>query len=49
MLRGMQEVATGLRNLNIPFVILQGDPPEKLLEYTESNKTGTVIVDFDPL
>ena len=49
MLRGIQEVATGLRKLNIPFFILQGDPPEKLLEFSKANNTGTVIVDFDPL
>jgi len=49
MLRGIQEVATGLHKLNIPFFILQGDPPEKLSEFAKANKTGTVVVDFDPL
>ncbi|MEX0981382.1 MAG: deoxyribodipyrimidine photo-lyase [Bacteroidales bacterium] len=49
MLRGIQEVALSLQKLNIPFFIVQGNPPEKLLEFAEANKTGTVVVDFDPL
>lgn len=49
MIRGLAGVASALQGKNIPFVILKGDPLEKLSEYINNNRCSTIIVDFDPL
>lgn len=49
MLKGLMEVEEKLRNLNIPFKILCGDPVEKLTNLINSDKFSCLITDFDPL
>ena len=49
MLKGLQEVAQKLQKLNIPFVLLQGNPPETLPAYLAKTKSAFLVTDFDPL
>lgn len=49
MLKGLKETASALKQYNIPFLIIQGSPPEKLFQYAENVKAGAVVTDFDPL
>lgn len=49
MLKGLMEVENNLRNLNIPFKILFGDPVEALTNLIKSEKFSCLITDFDPL
>ena len=49
MLKGLQEVEQKLQKLNIPFVLLQGNPPETLPGYLAKTKGAFLVTDFDPL
>lgn len=49
MLHGLSEVAHDLQVKNIPFYILTGDPPEKLISFAEEHQVSHIICDFDPL
>lgn len=49
MLDGLRQVCTDLKNINIPFYLLKGDPPVTLREFIRQNKISHVITDFDPL
>jgi deoxyribodipyrimidine photo-lyase len=49
MVRGLHEVAAALKEKNIPFYMLQGDPPVVLSAFLDEHAAGTVVVDFDPL
>lgn len=49
MLKGLLEAALLLKEKNIAFRILLGNPGESIPEYIRQKKIGTVIVDFDPL
>jgi deoxyribodipyrimidine photo-lyase len=49
MLKGLQEVEQNLHKLNIPFVLLQGSPPETLPGYLSKTKGALLVTDFDPL
>ncbi|NBG86978.1 deoxyribodipyrimidine photo-lyase [Isachenkonia alkalipeptolytica] len=49
MLRGLREVALNLTKLNIPFLLLQGDPLEELLSFIKSQDISHLVTDFDPL
>ncbi|NTV05395.1 MAG: deoxyribodipyrimidine photo-lyase [Chlorobiaceae bacterium] len=49
MLKGLQAVEADLRALNIPFVLLQGNPETELPRFSENMKAGLVVTDFSPL
>ena len=49
MLKGLREVEADLRALNIPFVLLQGEPATELPRFAEKMKAGVVVTDFSPL
>jgi deoxyribodipyrimidine photo-lyase len=49
MLRGLKEVEKNLASLNIPFKILQGEPPSVLADFIREFKVSIVVTDFDPL
>jgi len=49
MLKGLQEVEIRLRELNIPFFLLQGEPETELPGFIKKLKAGAVVTDFSPL
>jgi deoxyribodipyrimidine photo-lyase len=49
MLKGLREVAHDLEDLNIPFFLLMGNPPQELTRFVEHNLVGAVVSDFSPL
>ena len=49
MLRGLEEVDEELRKLNIPFVLLQGEPGERLPAFLIEHEAAALVTDFSPL
>lgn len=49
MLKGLEEVANELHQLNIPFHLLLGKPQETIPQFIASHKVGTLVSDFSPL
>lgn len=49
MLRGLEETARALNDLNIPFFLLQGEPQETLPGFVQHVDAALVACDFDPL
>ena len=49
MLRGLVEVAGDLRDLHVPFVMLEGLPGERLPGFLKMTGAGMLVTDFDPL
>ena len=49
MLSGLKELSELLKNLNIPFILLEGKPEEEIPEFVKQNNVGILITDFDPL
>lgn len=49
MLRGLEQVARRLAELNIPFLLLRGDPHQAMLRVIFQEQAGCVVCDFDPL
>lgn len=49
MLQGLAEVAARLRELQIPFVLLHGEPEAAMAGFVAQQQVGCVVVDFDPL
>ena len=49
LLRGLQITETKLRELNIPFYLLKGDPVTSLSSFLKEYKADVLITDFDPL
>lgn len=49
MLTGLEQAATQLAALNIPLVLLLGEPQDTLLKLTRGTKAGAMVTDFDPL
>lgn len=49
MLHGLSEVAHDLQVKNIPFYLLNGNPPDILRKFAEEHKVSHIICDFDPL
>jgi deoxyribodipyrimidine photo-lyase len=49
LLKGLKETGDTLAKLNIPFYLLEGNPPETLSRFVEEKEVGTVVTDFDPL
>lgn len=49
MLEGLSEVTTKTAEINIPLVLLRGNPKVEICKYIESNQVGLLVADFDPL
>ncbi len=49
MLKGLEETALELQNLNIPFLLLIGKPEEEIPKLINDTNAGLLITDFDPL
>ncbi len=49
MLKGLSELGSRLRNLNIPLYILQGAPEKNIPAFIDKHNIKTLITDFDPL
>lgn len=49
LLNGLEEVASECRAMQIPFVVLAGDPVELLPKFVKHAKVGEVVTDFSPL
>lgn len=49
MLRGLEEVESRLRDLNITFLLRLGNPPQEIIRLVEEVDGGVVVTDFDPL
>ncbi len=49
MLKGLEEVANELHQLNIPFYLLLGEPQENIAQFLTNHKIGTLVSDFSPL
>ncbi|TXT58931.1 MAG: Deoxyribodipyrimidine photo-lyase [Promethearchaeota archaeon] len=49
MLEGLKQIENKLKELNIPFILRQGTPEERIPEVIQEFKVGMVITDFSPL
>jgi deoxyribodipyrimidine photo-lyase len=49
LLRGLEGVEESLRQKNMAFFLLSGEPSNELPSFLERNGAGTLITDFDPL
>ena len=49
MLKGLQEVAGDLAELNLPFFLLTGEPARELPSFVAHHRVGAVVSDFSPL
>jgi deoxyribodipyrimidine photo-lyase len=49
MLKGLQEVESGLDKYNIPFFLLEGNPETSIPEFIKNYNASTLVSDFDPL
>ena len=49
LLRGLEQVAKKLQGLDIPFILLRGEPSQSLLQFAGQVQAGCVVCDFDPL
>lgn len=49
MLQGLRDLATALQPLNIPFLLLVGDPEWELPRLVTDCRAGAVVSDFSPL
>ena len=49
MLKGLREVEADLNALNIPFVLLQGQPEREFPRFAEQINAGVVVTDFSPM
>ncbi|MFN8205800.1 MAG: deoxyribodipyrimidine photo-lyase [Bacteroidales bacterium] len=49
MLRGLEEIANEFLQLNIPFILLTGEPTKTLPAFLRECKAGILFTDFDPL
>jgi deoxyribodipyrimidine photo-lyase len=49
MLKGLKEIEHNLKEKNIPFMMLTGQPYKEIPAFLNSIKAGYLITDFDPL
>lgn len=49
MLSGLKEVTLELKDLNINFKLLIGEPEDKIVEFAEEIKAALIVCDFSPL
>jgi len=48
MLKGLKEVEKNLREKNIPFYLLMGEPQKKIPDFTDKYNISALVTDFDP-
>ena len=49
LLQGLSETAEALRQSNIPFFALHGDPGIEVARFARMHMAGLIVTDFDPL
>ena len=49
MMEGLHKVSIKLQRYNIPFIVLEGDPIEKISAFSSRMKAGLLVTDFNPL
>lgn len=49
MLKGLEKVEAQLKELNIPFLLLQGSPEKEIPKIIRNTEAKTLVSDFDPL
>ncbi|HPI38141.1 MAG TPA: deoxyribodipyrimidine photo-lyase [Ignavibacteriaceae bacterium] len=49
MMKGLQEVEKNLKDYNIPFYLLSGQPEERIKQFVDEYNISAVVTDFDPL
>ncbi len=49
MLKGLQELNSGLNELNIPFYVVPGEPESEIPKFIDSFGVKALVTDFDPL
>jgi hypothetical protein len=49
LLQGLQEVERDLRRLNIPFLLLEGDPSDEVCQLVNRLRPALLVADFNPL
>jgi len=49
MLQGLKELNNTLKEYNIPFYLVQGNPGDTIPAFAEKMKAAAVVTDFDPL
>ena len=49
MLKALKSLGEELEELNIPFIVLSGDPVYNILSFIRDHSIKTLITDFDPL
>jgi len=49
MLKGLEKVDQDLREKQIPFCLITGDPEKEIPKFLQRNKAGALVTDFDPL
>ncbi len=49
MIKGLRKVESGLAALNIPFMIVLGDPEINIPQFIKLHHISRLIIDFDPL
>jgi len=48
MLKGLKEVEKNLREKNIPFYLLMGEPQKKIPDFTDKYNISALVTGFDP-
>ncbi|MCX5805987.1 MAG: deoxyribodipyrimidine photo-lyase [Proteobacteria bacterium] len=49
LLTGLKELQWRLKELNVPFFLLTGDPGTAILKFVNDQKVSALVTDFDPL
>ncbi len=49
MIKGLVEVEKNLAKLNIPFILLEGNPGDTITNFVQKNDVGFLVGDFNPL
>ena len=49
MLNGLLQVQKNLQQFSIPFIILQGNPADEIVDFIKKVRAGALVTDFDPL
>lgn len=49
MLSGLREVIISLKDKQIPFFLMEGEPGREIPRFLKAHKAGVLVTDFDPL
>ena len=49
MIEGLKKLEEGLRELNVPFLLLPGDPVQEIPRIIDEEEIGYLVTDFSPL